>query len=38
MSKGVTIDVAAEKLMESDMSDSDISIENVIDPTYEPDL
>ena len=25
-SKGVTIDAAAEKLMESDMSDSDISI------------
>ena len=36
-SKGVTIDAAAEKLMESDMSDSDISIESVIDPTYEPD-
>ena len=37
-SKGVTIDAAAEKLTESDMSDSDISIESVIDPTYEPNL
>ena len=36
-SKEVTIDAAAEKLMKSDMSDSDISIESVIDPTYEPD-
>ena len=36
-SKGVTIDAAAEKLMESDMSDSDISIGSVIDPTYKPD-
>ena len=36
-SKGVTIDAAAEKLMESDMNDSDISIGSVIDQTYEPD-
>ena len=37
-SKGVTIDAAAEKLTESDMSDFDISIESIIDSTYEPDL
>ena len=36
-SKRVTIDAAAEKLMESDMSYSDISIGSVIDPTHEPD-
>ena len=36
-SKWVTIDDAAEKLMESDMSNPDISAGSVIDLTYKTD-